>query len=180
MGYSIVDSIATDLGLPKEILDFMDERLKSEFMSWYDSSFCGEMDQHDYHHYMRATIRSLAELGSIVFLGRGAAFVKTKRRKINVRIVAPREDRIRRIIARLHLNEREAVQEMEKSDRARAKFIRTAYQKDWSDPSGYDFVINTAHMSIAQAAGMIEETWQRIYEEEEAKAALLQQNELRS
>ena len=170
VGYSIVDSIANDLGLPKKILDFMDERLKSEFMSWYDASFCGEMDMHDYHHYMRATIRSLAELGSIVFLGRGAAFVTTKRRKIDVRVVAPRNERIRRIAERKHLREHDAVHEIEKSDKARMKFIRSAYQRDWSDPSGYNFVINTGQLSIPQAAAMIEDVWYRIYEEEQNEA----------
>ncbi len=166
VGYSIVDSVAAALGFSKEVLNFMDERLKSEFMSWFDSSFCGEMDQRDYHQYMKAMIRSLTELGSVVFLGRGAAFVKTRRRKINVRIVAPKEERVRRVKARLHLNEREALAEIDKSDKMRTKFIRAAYHREWSDPAEYDFVINTAKIDIPHAAAMIESVWRRMAADE--------------
>ena len=159
-GYDIVNSIAGSLGISKDLLACMDERLKSKFKSWFDSSFCGEVDQEDYHRYMKATIRSLAELGSVVMLGRGAAFVKTNRPKINVRIVAPRSLRIERLTARRNSTAREAEELIDRSDRERAKFIRTVYGRSWDDELAYSLVINTADMDIPHAATMIEMAWQ--------------------
>lgn len=159
-GYDIVNSIAGSLGISKELLTCMDERLKSRFKSWFDSSFCGEVDQEDYHRYMKATIRSLAELGSVVMLGRGAAFVKTNRPKINIRIVAPRMLRIERVSNRRSITRKASQELIDTSDRERARFIQTVYGKDWDDSLNYSLVINTQDIDILHAATLIEAAWQ--------------------
>ena len=159
VGYSIVDTVSKNLGLPKDVLTYMDEKLKSQFLSWFDSSFCGEVDQSDYHRYMLATIRSLAELGGVVLLGRGGAFVETDRRKINVRVIAPKEVRIERIMERDRCDRKRAVDAIDKSDKTRTKFIRSVFDRDWRNPIHYDIVINSAHMDVAHAAALVACAW---------------------
>jgi cytidylate kinase len=160
IGYSIVETAACNLGLPKEALDCMDEKLKSQFKSWFDASFCGGVDQGDYHHCMVAIIRSMIELGAVVLLGRGAAFVDTSRRKINVRVIAPKEVRIERVMTRNGCNRRSALLAIEKSDKERSKFIKQVYGKEWRRSAEYDLVINTANTDITRVSALITCAWQ--------------------
>ena len=176
VGYGIVDTVAGNLGLPKDILNCMDEKLKSQFKSWFDSSFCGEVDQDDYHRYMVAIIRSMAELGAVVFLGRGAAFVDTERRKINVRIIAPKPVRIERVMKRHGSTQKAAVDAIEKSDRERTKFIRKVFGKDWNDPTNYDLIINTTSVDVTHVSALVECAWKTHCDVYRSKGVACSQN----
>lgn len=80
----------------------------------------------------------------VVLLGRGANFLmKGIPHALRVRITAPLESRISRIMVRESVNENTALWLIEKSDRERSGFIHSIYGKDWNDPLEYDQVFDT-------------------------------------
>lgn len=79
-----------------------------------------------------------------VLLGRGANFLmKGIPYSLRVRITAPLESRVNRIMVRESVNENTARWLIEKSDRERHGFIHSIYGKDWNDPLEYDRLIDT-------------------------------------
>ena len=104
-------------------------------------------------------VRELADKGEIVIVGRaGQVILRDRPDVLHVRIIAPRELRIRRIAAAEGILECAARERMKRSDKARLHYVRRYYHVIWNDPALYDLVINTAHLSRAQATRVICQT----------------------
>jgi hypothetical protein len=86
--------------------------------------------------------------------GWGAAhLLRPVKHAIRVRICAPFELRVQRMMARLDTNDRDAVAtEIRNSDEAQGAIAKRHFDIDWQDPEGYDLSLNTERMSVAQCA----------------------------
>jgi cytidylate kinase len=72
-----------------------------------------------------------------------------------VRLVAPRNARIKRVAEKLGVSEHEAAHIAEQTDAQRAEFVRSHFHKDSCDVHLYDLVINTARFTNEQCAELI-------------------------
>jgi cytidylate kinase len=172
LGYTLlhrdlIDRICHSSGTRRHILESLDEHAKSQFAIWCDSMVAQRYtDAHDYVRLLLETIYSVAELGGVVVVGRGANFIVGPERGLHVRVVAPRERRIQRLVDHERLNRREAAREIDARDHERAEFIRSVYVRDIADASGYDLVVNTGAIPFDEATmlivGAAREKFQRI------------------
>lgn len=113
-------------------------------------------DAEQYLKFTQAVIESLYQKGNVVLVGRGSQYLLAgKPGCLHVRVVAPLDLRIKRVMERQQVGEREARERIHKKDKARAAYIRDFYGKDWADPSHYHLVVNTGLLSIDKAVGMI-------------------------
>ena len=104
------------------------------------------------------TIVKLAELGNVILVGRGANFVTAKvPHMVHVRLVAPLEDRIERIIRDDKKSPDEARKFCLEEEQSRARFIKTYFHGDINDPVNYHLVINTSRVGYDNAARLIGE-----------------------
>ena len=70
---------------------------------------------------------------------------------VRVRVCAPLEQRIQRMMARLGTDDRDAVaKEIGMSDEANAAINRRLFGIDWRDAEHYHVVLNTEHLSVEQ------------------------------
>lgn len=162
IGWRIVNEIAERIEVRREIVHLLDEKTRSLMNNWFNQiRRTPSLDESEYHAMLLGTIRSFIELGSVVMLGRGACFVQTERPKVNVRIIAPMEKRIERVIQREECSRLEAVSMIDRSDTQRAKFIKKLFGEALDDPLNYDLVINTGAVSTVAAATMTETLWLR-------------------
>jgi hypothetical protein len=70
-----------------------------------------------------------------------------------VRICAPFDVRVKRMMSRLDTNDREAVaSEIRASDEAQGAIAKRHFGVDWADPEGYDLSLNTERMTVDQCA----------------------------
>ncbi len=98
----------------------------------------------------------LAAEGDVVIWGRGAQIVLADQPGVfHVRVVAPFELRVRRIMEKDSLDYDVAVGVVKRFDQQRRTMIEAIYHKDRSDWGLYDLVINTAHIANDTAANMI-------------------------
>lgn len=112
-----------------------------------------------------AVIEEAAELGNVVLVGRGAqAYLAHSGGTLHVRIVAPREVRIRTATQRLGLEEKEAERTIDRRDNERRDYVRTHYQRDWDDSCNYHLIVNSALMGYEGAADLIVGAAKRIGE----------------
>ena len=92
-----------------------------------------------------------------VMRGWGAAhLLRPVKHAICVRICAPFDLRVKRMMSRLESNDREAIAaEIRNSDEAQGAIAKRHFGVDWADPEGYDLSLNTERMSVEQCADEI-------------------------
>jgi cytidylate kinase len=85
-----------------------------------------------------------AKTGNSVIVGRGSQqFLKHRQDTLRIFLYAPREDKVRRLLAR-GKSDKEAEQLVDTVDRERADFIQKFFHVEWPDRSLYHTMINTA------------------------------------
>jgi cytidylate kinase len=110
-----------------------------------------------------SVVADLAAEGRMVLVGRAAsAVLGRKEDALHVRVVAPREDRIRTVMARKGIGPAEAEDLMEKTDQNRARYHREYYDRDWADPAHFHLVVNTGLLGYDGAGDVVVDRARRL------------------
>jgi cytidylate kinase len=114
-------------------------------------------------------VEEVAAEGKVVLVGRAApAVLAGEREAIHVKVVAPREWRIRAAAERLGVPPAEAATTTDDTDKMRARYHRQYYQRDWNDPVNYHMLLNTAALGLDGATAVIvgraRELWDQLRE----------------
>ncbi|MEO8202119.1 MAG: cytidylate kinase-like family protein [Gemmatimonadota bacterium] len=103
-----------------------------------------------------AVVGEIAAAGRVILVGRAAVAVLARDSKaLHVRLVAPRPFRLKIIMERLGVDEKQALKALIDTDAHRARYHRDYYQRDWSDPVNYHMVLNTDALGFTGAADLI-------------------------
>jgi cytidylate kinase len=118
-------------------------------------------ERHDwqYQGYMAALeslIFDYAEGDRVVLIGRGAFILLAEIPFcLKVRLVAPPEVRVERLMVRESLDRERAQELMVRVDHDRACYLKVNYGADWEKQNLYDLVLNTGSLSYEQAADLL-------------------------
>jgi cytidylate kinase len=116
----------------------------------YDWSFRG------FGALIQSTILSYAVKDRLVVMGRGGSFLlKDIPFALRIRIVAPLESRIVRIMMRASVARETAQWLAEKTDHDRACFIQALYGKHWQEPSEFDLLFDTSQQSLDDIVAIV-------------------------
>lgn len=122
------------------------------FKSFLRGSYEGNLNAHklnmvDSESILKMTrhvVQRAARDGSCVIVGRGSQhFLKDREDALRVFLYAPREDKLRRLLAR-GKSESEANVRVDSVDRERADFIKKYFGVEWPNRELYHAMINTA------------------------------------
>jgi cytidylate kinase len=114
------------------------------------------LDDARYVKELGSVIRYLARNGSVVISGRGSQFfLRDIPGVVHILVVAPLEQRIKRVMESFGLNEEAARKKITRYDDNRREFIKKYFKSDLENPEHYDMTINTAHISYESASNMI-------------------------
>ncbi|MCG3206461.1 MAG: Cytidylate kinase [Anaerolineae bacterium] len=185
LGYRFFDKrlmtqVAAEVGLSdSEILDFSEDHYQTRsflerLTAWRGSRTLGEartwsdagggvlarevtkLDEAAGVSFVRGTILAVYERGNVVIVGRGGqAVLKDKPGVLHVRIVAPYQARVQRLLERENFNPGGAKDTVLKHDRASAEYLKRFYDVDWEDPMLYDLILNTNKYDVKSAAHII-------------------------
>jgi len=154
----LVDEMVLRSHASRQLVLDLDEDIPSGPVRWLDVLITQELfDYDDYRAILLQVLNSLAERGSAIILGRGANFAARPHPRLDVRIVAPMQVRIERLARRDGLTPTQASLVIHRSDQQRREFTRRVYHANWDDASQYDLIINTGHLSILEAAELVED-----------------------
>jgi len=130
--------------------------LKAILSMFLDSS---RAEETEVFAHMRSVIRSFAMRGNCVLIGRGGALtVQDLPNCINVRLVAPLQFRIQKIMESHSFSKPEAGEYIALHQKQRDDFIhRFANGGNVTDPVLYHLVLNNAHLGVADIAELIDE-----------------------
>lgn len=124
-------------------------------MLWekYDRSFRG------FQALLQSALLKHAVRDNVILTGRGANFLlEGIAHSYRIRVTAPLEDRIERVIARDTLDPETARWLVEKTDRERAGFVHAMYERDANDPTGYDTVFDSSLQSLDDIVDIVKRT----------------------
>jgi cytidylate kinase len=97
-----------------------------------------------YLTFLEAAYYTFAEKGNLVTASRsGPFFVRDVSHALKVRIMAPVEVRVRRVMAQDKLDQKAAASKVRSYDRELSGRIDYLFGLDWTRPENYDLVINT-------------------------------------
>ena len=133
-----------------------------EYMSWRSLFRTGNYVNDDSAFRIQGdVIRSIAENGPAIFMGRCADYILRDMNCLNVFITAPDEDRIGRISGRLGISADEAESMMSREDYRRETYYNYFTFGHWGVASNYDLCIDSSILGIEGTADMIIEFGRR-------------------
>jgi cytidylate kinase len=101
-------------------------------------------------------VRTIAEVGRAVIVGRaGSEVTRGLGPSVSVRLVAPEERRIKRMMELHGHDEKKAAEAIDKHDSGRARLLKRHFRVNIDDPLLYDAVWNTANVSFEDIAESI-------------------------
>jgi len=149
------EEIARLANCPKAVVEAREERndplyyrlFKSFLRGSYEGSLNAPtlnlVDSETILKTTRRVVEHAAERGKCVIVGRGSQlFLKDRSDTLRIFLYAPREDKVRRLLAR-GKNEKEAEELVDSVDRERADYIKKYFNVEWPDRAIYHSMINT-------------------------------------
>jgi cytidylate kinase len=112
---------------------------------------------------IQRTIERLRERNNVVIVGRGSQVIlRDAPGVLHIRIVAPLEQRISRIMMNRSLTRSEARDYIASKDKASEEYLHRFYGVDWNDPALYHLIVNMGKWSIEEATGIIQDALSRL------------------
>ena len=100
-------------------------------------------------------IRSLADKGPAIFIGRCSDYILRDRKCLDVFVTATDEVRIKRIAERMNITPEQADSLMRKKDRTRETYYNYYTFGNWGVASNYDLCVDSSVLGIEETADMI-------------------------
>jgi cytidylate kinase len=151
----LTEEIARLAECPKAVVEVREERTDPLyyrlFKSFLRGSYEGSINAHklklvDSESILKFTervVQHAAKTGNSVIVGRGSQqFLKNRQDTLRVFLYAPRQDKVRRLLAR-GKSEKEAELLVDTVDRERSDFIQKYFHVEWPDRALYHTMINT-------------------------------------
>ncbi len=152
----LTEEIARRADCPKAIVEGREEKTDPLyyrlFKSFLRGSYEGSLNAHKLNpvdsecilQFTEIVVQEAAKTGNSVIVGRGSQhFLRNRKDTLRVFLYAPREDKVRRLLAR-GKSEDEAEQLVDTIDQERTDFIQKYFHVAWPDRAIYHTMINTA------------------------------------
>jgi cytidylate kinase len=157
----VVEQAARTLGVDPEVAEALDEKVPAlieeaglalaaaELPLGISPPVLGDRALAD---AVAVVIRSLADAGAYVILGRGGqAALGDREDAVHIQLVGTLADRARRVADWRGISEDEAVEQCRRVDEDRAAYVRRFHEVDIRDPLLYHAVLNTSRLGIEGA-----------------------------
>ena len=153
---NLVDRIALHCHKPPCMLELVDETASSWITDvlgpWLDSAV---VPHEQYVAKLTRIVMAAARRGKVVLVGRGAWFLLPRDTGLAVRLIAPLDFRIKRIMEIKHIGAVDARTYCEQTDHGRRVFVERYFHHNIDDPHLYDLILNTGQMGVEGAAEQI-------------------------
>jgi cytidylate kinase len=118
----------------------------------------GDLPSHDaIAHATREVIQPLGASPPLIVVGHGSQCIFGGRSDVlHVRLVAPVTARLTRVMRRMNVETAVAALLIQRADRERQAYVQRYFHRDWRNEQLYDVQINTGHLSIEDAATVVE------------------------
>ncbi len=156
MGAQIIQQVAERADISEKVIASLDEKDVRLRDLWIDSLLQSRHIWPDeYLRYLTKVIGTIGKQGNTVIVGRGGQFILPPQETFRVRLIAPREIRIRNVMRDSNTSFEESERYVYKTEADRNAFHRKHFNVDWSNPAYYDLIVNTGYMGVEGAVAAI-------------------------
>ena len=153
---NLVSQVLEDHHLPAAVSQFMPEDRVGELTGTLGELLGLHPNLHVLVQNTAETILKLCKLGNVIIVGRGANVVTAHLSNcIHIRLTGSQERRVAHLMRKFSWSEKEAQENIRKTDAARSRYLRTNYGKDIQDSLLYQLVVNTDSMKDLLALRLI-------------------------
>ena len=157
IGAQIIHKVAERAGVSDKVIASLDEKEVNRRDSWIDSMFLTyHIWPDEYLLHLTRVVGTIGKHGNTVIVGRGAQFILPPQETFRVRLIAPREIRIRNVMRDSNTDFEDSERYVYKTEADRNAFTRKYFNSDWANADHYDLVVNTGYMGIEGAVASIE------------------------
>ncbi|MDO4447467.1 MAG: cytidylate kinase-like family protein [Lachnospiraceae bacterium] len=156
--------------IPMEIIEKADEKKHNPWLYrvWYDTqnTELRGLSANEMLFYVHSQIiKELAAKENCIFVGRCSDFIMKKSGLdyISFFVAAPFQDRVKRKMELLSLDEKTATALVRKKDKERKAYYNYYTGGNWGKPDNYDFCINSYKLGIERTAQNLAEKLKEIY-----------------
>jgi len=154
--HDLLDRIAMSANASRRVLESLDNRVHD----WITEFIANQFEEQkftsgDFLSHLSRVVLALGHHGRAVIMGRGAQFILEPSLTLRIRAIAPLAARVAYVSQTENLSAREARAIIVRKTAERMAFCRLHFDRDTSDPSHYDFIINTASASLELSADLV-------------------------
>ena len=157
----LITKAAEESGFSKELFAKSDEKRNMLAFSSFvvDVGRFGSVDNYMNDNQLFViqsnVIRSIADKGSAIFIGRCSDYILRDRKCLDVFVTAADAVRIKRVAARMNLSPEQAESLIRKKDRTRETYYNYYTFGNWGVASNYDLCVDSSVLGIEGTADMI-------------------------
>ena len=160
VGSELIHKVAESAHMSDKVIKSLDEKSISFFDSLISSFFeARHIWPNEYIRHLSMVMHTNAKHGNIIIIGRGGSFI-LKNEAFRVRVIAPLETRVERVMRDRSMSQKEATDYVKKYDADQIGFIKKYFNEDINDPNHYDLIVNTEHVGIESAAESVKRAFQ--------------------
>ena len=101
-------------------------------------------------------VRAIAKKTSCVIVGRRAdKILKGQAKVLSIFVTAPLEERVKRVVERECVNEKEAREMILQADKKRAEYYNSLYDEGWGVASNYTLCLDTSVVGVEGSAEIV-------------------------
>jgi cytidylate kinase len=159
IGSDLIHKVAESAHMSDKVIKSLDQKSISLFDSLISSFFeSHHIWPNEYIRHLSMVMHTNAEHGNVIIIGRGGSFI-LKDKAFRVRIIAPLEIRVERVMRDRKMSQKETLEHITKYDGDQIAFSRKYFNEDINDPRHYDMLVNTQNVGIETAAESIKKAF---------------------
>jgi len=161
LGYDLyhqemIHEMARSADVSRRMLETLDEKALTVLDEWIASLVDSRHLWPDqYLQHLMRVVGTVGKHGHAVLVGRGANFILPPDRCFRVRVIAPRELRIKHVAKEFGVSSEIARRRVLRTESDRKAFIRKYFLADITDAQNYDMILNTGTVGIDAAVDII-------------------------
>jgi cytidylate kinase len=156
IGSKIIQQVAERADISEKVIASLDEKEVRVRDFWLDSLFhTRHIWPDEYIRYLTKVIGTIGKQGNTIIIGRGGQFILPPEETFRVRLIAPREIRIRTVMRDSSTDFETAERYVYKTEKDRNAFHCKHFGADWTNPIFYDLIVNTGFMGIEGAVAAV-------------------------
>ena len=156
IGSQIIRQIAERTDMSEKVIASLDEKEVRLIDTMMDSFFkARHIWPNEYLRHLTHVIGTIGQQGNAIIVGHGAQFILPEAETFRLRVIAPREVRVKNVMRDSNYNQERAESYVDTAEANRSAYIRQHFHVDWTTPGLYDLILNTGNMGIEGAVAAV-------------------------
>ena len=155
----LINIISNESGLSASYIEKNEQNKHVSLLSSFNSQYYNNLSNDDNLFIAESkAVKNIAEKGSCVIIGRCSNYIlKDNKDMISIFLYSDDESKVKRAVKYYGLNEKTALKEINKINKAREKHFNYYTNKNWRDLTNYDFAINVDTYGVEKTADLLAE-----------------------